>query len=257
MLINKNINIIILFLIIFILNSCASKKNLIYLQDSSNLNSEVKNYTPLLKKDDFLYISVLGADENTSKLINLPQNVNMGNKGYTLGNPSLYGYLIDENGEIEFPLIGKIKFVGLTRIEASELLKSKLENFIKNPIVQIQIQNFKITVLGEVKNPGTFTIPNERITLFEGIGLAGDLTINGKRKDVVVIREENGIRKEYRIDLTSKNIFDSPVYFLNQNDLVYISPNQAKINSSATSTSAGIFISIASLIITTINFISK
>ena len=139
----------------------------------------------------------------------------------------------------------------------SKKKKLKLKDYINNPIINIQIQNFKITVLGEVRSPGTFNIPNERITFLEAIGLAGDLTINAVRKNIKVIRDEGGVKNEYSIDLTSKNVLKSPVYYLNQNDIIYIQPNQARVNSSNVSSSAGIFLSIASLLITTINAITR
>ena len=137
------------------------------------------------------------------------------------------------------------------------MLKDKLKDYLQNPVISIQIQNFRVTILGEVRNPGTFTIPNEKISIIEALGLAGDLTINAVRKNVKVIREENNIKKEYLIDLTKKDFILSPVFYLNQNDIVYIEPNRAKINSSMVSSAAGVFISIATLLVTTINTISK
>jgi polysaccharide export outer membrane protein len=230
---------------------------LIYLQGEEITKTEFKSYTPFFKIDDFLNITVFGSDENSVKPFNLPNISSPSNRGYSIGAPSSIGYLIDENGNIEFPILGKIKLAGLTRIQATELLKEKLKVYISNPIVNIQILNFKITVLGEVKNPGTFTIPNERITLFEAIGLAGDLNITGVRKNVLVIREENGVKKEYRVNLNSKTALNSPVYYLNQNDLVYVEPNQAKSNSALISSASGVFISVASLLITMINVLTK
>jgi polysaccharide export outer membrane protein len=237
--------------------SCALKKNIIYLQGTDKINSEQVNYNVKLQKDDFLSISIFGVDENTSKLFNVPQISTSLNKGYSNGTASVQGYLIDYKGEIDFPIIGKIKFEGLYRSQAIDSLKLKLKDYIKNPVINIQIQNFKITVLGEVRAPGTFNIPNERITILEAIGLAGDLSINAVRKNIKVIRDESGIKKEYTIDLTSKSVLSSPVYYLNQNDVIYVEPNQAKVNSSNVTSSAGIFISIASLLITTLNAITK
>lgn len=245
------------FSILLFLTSCAHRHNFVYLQGNKQDFIQNTSYTPKLKKDDFLSILVFSNDENTSKLFNISSSQANANRGYSMGSPALSGYLIDEKGEIDFPLIGKIKLEGISRNEACDLIKEKLKVYISNPIVQIQIQNFKITVLGEVNNPGTFTIPNERITIFEALGIAGDLTINGKRKNILVVRDENGVKKEFRVDLTSNKTLESPVYFLNQNDFIYIEPNQAKINSSATSTSFGILISISSLILTTINLVSK
>ena len=128
---------------------------------------------------------------------------------------------------------------------------------INKPVVTLQIQNFHVTILGEIKTPGTITIPNEKINILELIGIAGDLTIYGVRKNILVLREENGRKKEYRIDLTRSDFINSPVFNLQQNDVVYVEPNQSKINSSRVSSTAGIFVSVATLIITTINSFAK
>lgn len=239
--------------LILIFNSCALKKNVIYFKNSEAINLDTVKSLPILKIDDFLNITVLGAEENTLKLLNSPITQAGVNKGYLSGAPSNFGYLIDQKGEINFPMIGKIKLEGLSRNQAIDTLEFKLLSIIKNPIVSIQIQNFHVTILGEVKNPGTYTIPNEKINVLELIGLAGDLTVYGIRKNVLLIREEKGKRKEYRIDLTKSDILTSSILDLQQNDILYVEPNQSKINSSRVSTSASIFVSIATLIITTIN----
>ncbi len=253
----KNCTLLLLFTLL--LTSCASRKKLVYFQDSTDQAGTVSanSYSPKFKPDDFLFIVVYGADDNSTKPFNLPLSNNSTNRGYSIGAPANQGFLINEKGEIDFPILGTIKIGGLERSQAIELLKEKIKPYINNPIINIQIQNFKITVLGEVRNPGTFTIPNERITLLEAIGLAGDLNITGVRNNVLVIREENGQKKEFKIDLTTKEVFNSPVYYLNQNDLVYIQPNQAKSNSSLISAASGIFISTASLLITMINILTK
>jgi len=129
-------------------------------------------------------------------------------------------------------VIGKLKIFGLTRIEVKELIREKLKAFINDPIITVRLKNFKITVLGEVRNPGSFTIPNDRITVIEALGLAGDMTIRGKRTNIVVIKENKGENIYHRLDLTSKNIFDSPAYFLAQNDVLYVEPNKAQVKSS-------------------------
>lgn len=252
--------ILISLLFLFFL-SCTSKKKIIYFQGqtSSQTSDLSANFNPVLKTDDLLGISVTGLDIDAAKPFNPPQITTLNtNLGYLTGAPSLQGYLIDKNGEIEFPVIGKIKLSGLERTAAVELIKGKLKDYITNPIVNIRILNFKITVLGEVKNPGTFTIPNERISLPEAIGLAGDLAITGVRKNVLVIRDIDGKKTEYRVNLTSKELFSSPVYYLNQNDIVYIEPNRAKINSSVINPSnAGIVISAVSLIVSVMVLLTR
>ena len=150
------------------------------------------------------------------------------------------------------PIIGAVKIGGLTRDSAISVIRNVLLEHLESPHVSIRILNFKVTVLGEVNNPGTFAVPNERINIIEAIGVAKDLKITGKRKNVVVIRNENGQNKEYRVDLTSKTLFQSPVYMLKQNDIVYVEPNfKARYDASILRTTGGVILSATSLIITT------
>lgn len=232
--------------------SCTHKKNLVYFQGNSG-NTEInKSFNPVLRVDDIISITVMNIDEQSAKPFNLPiNNVNQNMGGYTQGMPTPPGYLIDTDGNIEFPIIGKIKLAGLTRTAAVDLLKSELKTYLNNPTVLIRILNFKVTVLGDVRNPGTFTIPNERVTLLEAIGIAGDLQITGVRKNVLVIRDIDGKKTETRVDLTTKDLFSSPVFYLQQNDVVYIQPNRAKINSSVVNTAnVSLAISVISIFVT-------
>ena len=257
---SKNYRLLFYSLLLLTLINCTNKKNIIYFQGALKNNPGNSNYTPLLKSDDLLSISVNGPDLDAVKPFNLPIQtaLNTNNGGYSNGAPTQPGYLIDADGNIEFAFIGKIKLGGLTRTEACELIKEKLKPYLLNPIVLLRILNFKITVLGEVRNPGTFTIPNERITILEALGIAGDMNITAVRKSVMVIRDVNGTKTEFKIDLTSKEVFSSPVYYLNQNDVVYVEPNRAKINSSVVNTAnAGIIISAISLIVTILVLLTR
>lgn len=252
----------LLVLSLFVFSSCVSKSKINYFQSTSSTDSTTVianvNYTPVFKADDFLAIDVSSMDAESVKPFIL-ETQSTGNQvpAYTNGIAARSGYLIDGNGDIDFPMLGKIHLAGLNRIEATVLLKSRLSEYIANPVVNIRIQNFKVTVLGDVRNPGSFNIPNERITLPEILGIAGDLNITGIRNNILIIRDVNGVKTEYRVDLTSKEVFNSPVYYLSQNDVVYVEPNRAKRNSSLISSTAGIFISVASLLITTINVLTK
>jgi polysaccharide export outer membrane protein len=243
------------FFLVF--SACSTRKNMVYFQGDSTFSSSDVSYSPKIQPDDFLSITIYGGDELNSKPFNLPDVTLQTTKGYTNGIAAEKGYLVNELGEIDLPTIGTVKIGGLTRSEAAKIIKQKVSVYIQKPIVNIQIQNFKITVLGDVNIPGTKVIPNERITILEALGIAGDLNISAKRTNILVIREENGVKKEYRVDLTKKYFFNSPVYFLNQNDVVYVEPNRAKINSSNIGSAAGVFISVASLLITTINVLTK
>jgi len=236
--------------------SCGTYNKIVYFQDGE-INGEPfksKNFTPTFRPDDLLAILIMCENPIDAEQFNLPvhfTSLSKSNNGYSNGIPSSGGYLIDSLGNITLPILGDIHLGGLNRMEATELLTENLKDYLKNPTVQISILNFKVTVLGDVNSPGTFKIPNERITILEAIGLAGDLHITGNRKNVVVIRNEEGGEKSYRIDLTSNNLFTSPVYFLNQNDVVYIEPNRTKRLNSTTGLLLGpIILSLSSVIST-------
>jgi len=160
------------------------------------------------------------------------------------------GYLVDSKGNVEMPVLGPIKVAGLTTRVARDTIKKRLESYLEAPSVFIRFLNYKVTVLGEVARPSSFTIPNERVTIPEAIGMAGDLTIHGKRKTVTVIREEQGKRTFGKIDLTSRDVFNSPYYYLHNNDIVYVEPGKAK--SLATSE----FIAVMPLVLSTLTVIT-
>jgi polysaccharide export outer membrane protein len=207
--------------------------------------------------DDFLSIIISDLDEESATQFNIKFSINQ-ITGYSNGSNVLSGYLVDSQGAINMPVLGRIKVAGLSKNELIKILEDKLKDYLKNPVVNITIQNYKVTVLGEVNMPGTYRIPNDRITILEAIGLAGDLKITGLRKNVIVIREVNGIQTKFTIDLTKSNFLNSPVYFLNQNDVVYIEPNVASMaNSTFIKSNGTIFISISSLIISTLILLTR
>jgi polysaccharide export outer membrane protein len=245
---------------LLVFSACSTHKNLIYFQnDQPDITNLQSNYTPTLKADDFLAVLVTADDPEAALAFNFPLGTQQNfNNGYVVGNPALVGYLVNANGEIKLPIIGSLKVAGLNRMEVTSLIEGKLKEYIKNPVVNIQIQNYKVTVLGDVRNPGTFKIPNERMTILEAIGLAGDLRMTGNRRNVLVLRDVNGLKTEYRLDLTSKTVFSSPAYYLTQNDVVYVEPNTTAQSESTLWRSTGpIFISLTSLIVTTITLIFR
>ncbi len=147
-------------------------------------------------------------------------------------------------------MLGPVNILGLTPNETKALLKEKLKIYLKDPIINIRLRNFTVTILGQVARPGTYAVNGEQITILEALGLAGDLDIRGKRDNVLVIRDFNGTKVSQRIDLTQKEALNSPVYYLTQNDVVYVEPNKSAVTSSTLDNRAGIAISIASLLIT-------
>ena len=142
------------------------------------------------------------------------------------------GYLVDESGFVTLPLVGKVAVFNLTTKDATDLITSKLDKFLQQPTVNVRILNYKVSVMGEVARPSVYIVPNEKITLPEAISLAGDLTIYGKRNNILVIRENNGTREFARIDITKREFFNSPYYYLHANDVVYVEPTKGKITSS-------------------------
>ena len=189
-------------LLILFLSSCVSRKKIIYFQNDEINQKKVSNsYKTIFKPDDLLQITISAQDLEAVKPFNLPVVTYSLATDNAVGNPIQQSYLIDNKGEIDFPILGKIKVGGLTRDEVISLLKNKLApEYVKNPTINIRINNYKITVLGDVKKPGSYTIPNERITILEAIGLAGDLNISGVRKNIKVHREENGKKVMYDVD---------------------------------------------------------
>jgi polysaccharide export outer membrane protein len=230
-----------------ILSSCASKKEVVYFQNTGNFETIVdkNSFTPKFKVDDLVNIHVSTLNSEASAPFNLFRGASEG--GIV---PQQVDYLIDKEGEIDFPVIGKIKISGLSAEEVRGLLRDKLSDYLKDPIINIRLRNFTITVLGEVKRPGTYPVNGERISILEALGLAGDLTVKGVRQNVMVIRDFDGTKVYTRVDLTKKEAMSSPVYYLTQNDVVYVEPNQSAIQASSLDNRATIAVSIASILIT-------
>lgn len=227
--------------------SCASKKDVVYFQDASNYETIVSENSDSykFKVDDVIGINISTLDPEASVPFNLFSGVQEGGI-----QPQQIDYIVSKTGEIDFPVLGKINVLGLSPDETKALLAEKLKTYLKNPIINIRLKNFTVTVLGQVRNPGTYLVNGEQITILEAIGLANDLDIKGLRSNVLVIRDFNGTKVYNRIDLTSKDALSSPVYYLTQNDVVYVEPNKSAITSSSLDNRASIAISIASVLIT-------
>lgn len=243
---------------LLLLSACGTKKRMVYMQGDTAIAESPSTYTPTFKPDDYISVIVTADDPTTAVPFNFPQEVvgqrqQMMGGNMMLGMPINNGYLVDDEGYIDLPVLGTIHVGGLTRKELVIQLKEKYTAFLENPIVNVKIQNFKISVLGDVRGPGTYLVPNERITIIEAISLAGDLNITGERNNILVVREKNNERQEYRVDLTSKDVFQSPVYYLEQNDVVYVEPNvAARVQGTFWRTTGPILLSITSFAITTI-----
>lgn len=247
---NPNLNLKYLpkhlaLLMIILLSSCASRQDLVYFQDEPLPSSafENPNFEIHYKTDDLLTIDVSALDPEAARPFNLPVVTYSDNIMLAQGNLKMQTYLINVNGEIEFPVLGTVKLGGLTRSQATTYLKERLAEYIKDPIVNIRLANFTISVLGEVNRPGTYNVQDERISVLEALGLAGDLSIYGVRNNVLLIREVDGQKRFAKLDLTSINMVNSPTYYLEQNDIIYVEPNKAKVRSSTFNPNTGVVIS--------------
>lgn len=241
---------------LLVFSSCASKKDIVYFQpDSVDLVTFYELNAPKLQPGDILAISVTADDVRATIPFNQISPYNTGSLQST--NPFIPTYSIDVNGEIDFPRVGKIKLAGKTRTEAMDVLRRQVSQFIIDPGISMVVRNFRVTVLGEVKMPGTYTTESDRLTILEALGMAGDLTLYGERHNVLVIREQDGRKEEFRLDLTKRETMNSPAYYLTQNDVVYVEPNGARVQSSKYSQNTSIFISVASVIITVISVLTR
>jgi len=205
-------------------SSCKTQKAFGYLEDFTDTSGkmQVKYPEPLIQKNDVLSILVY------SEAIDQGVTDNMYNIANAGASSATAGYVVDQDGNITFPRLGKIKSEGLTKAQLSEEIRKRLTGQLSNPSVIIRLLNFKITMLGEVARPGPITLPSEKVTILEALGLAGDVSIYGKKDDVVVLREVDGAVEHGKVDLSSKKIFESPYYFLRQNDVVLVNPNKNK-----------------------------
>jgi len=246
---NLYIRLIALFGVLF-LSSCGSRKDIVYLQDVENdaTINQALSYEPVIKCDDMLSVIVAADQPDLTIPFNLPQI--QGNYQVNDNQEGIKTYLVDAARYIDFPVIGKVKLAGLTRTQAKNELEVKIKEYIKEPSVNLRILNYKISVLGEVNKPNTYKIASERVTLLEAISLAGDMTIYGKRNNVLVIREVDGKKTFNRVDLTNKDFISSPFYYLNQNDVVMVEPNKTRINSSVIGPNVTVTISAISLLTT-------
>lgn len=234
-------------MLIFIISSCATKEDVVYFQNAKDFETivDTDSFTTKLKVNDIISIHVSTFDMEAVRPFNLFRG------GGGASNPEPIDYLVDNDGNIDYPVLGKIKLLGLTVEKAKELFKKKLADYLKDPIINIRILNYRISVLGEVNRPGRYNISGERITLLEALSLAGDLTIKGTRENILVIRDFNGSKTYTRVDIRNKELFNSPVYYLTQNDVVYVEPNNSAISDASGDARIGTIISISSFILTT------
>lgn len=244
--------------------SCNSSKDVLYFQDLKAGDSVAMAAIPIpvtVRPDDKISIVVNSRDPQLMALFNLPRvNKQMSTVGQASSTnvsngQDVMGYTVDSRGEIDFPVLGKIKVEGKTREEIGSYIKNELiaKNLVKDPIVTVEFMNLCVSVLGEVNSPGRYGIDRDKTTIIDALSMAGDLTINGNRNNVTVLRQDGDVQRVYAIDLTSgRDIYSSPAYYLQQNDVIYVEPNEMRARQSTvngnTIRSASFWISITSLV---------
>lgn len=248
--------IFLFFLVAAALSGCTSYKHVPYMQDIETVNNSTQTlplYDARIMPKDLLSITVNTTDPKTSAPFNLTvqTSINAAYNTYTTTQAALQQYLVNNEGEIDFPVIGRIKVGGLTKNEAEDLIREQLKPYLKEtPIVTVRMANYKIAVLGEVARPGSFTISNEKVNVLEALAMAGDMTVYGVRTNVKLVREDaEGRRTIHELDLTKSDLILSPYYYLKQGDVLYVTPNETKARNSDIGTSTTVWISATSIMV--------
>lgn len=208
----------------------------------------VENYETIIQPDDILQITVSSESAEAVEPFNQKLEGSAGGGGAT--NVTLRGYLVDKDGFIEMPVLGTLKVGGLKRSELNDLLKSRLKQYLSDPVLTIRVLNFKVSVLGEVASPGQISVRGDRITLLEAIAQSGDISVQGLRKNILIVRDNQGQKEFARVDITNADIVNSPYYYLKQNDVVYVEPRRAKYDATAFGSYLSSTASIISLLLT-------
>ena len=243
--------ILLLAIISSLAISCATKDQVVYFNNAEGLQGQenLLEYEPKIERNDVLRINVSSSSVNTEIVAPFQMNQQAGGQSGGGQNLSLTGYLVSPEGTINFPVLGTVEVAGLSRTEIQEKLEKQIADYVRDPVVDVRIVNFSITVLGEVGSPGRVQIDDGRITMPELLAMSGDVTYTGKRENIMIIREENGVRSVGYIDMTSTDLFDSPYFYLKQNDLVYVEPTYARMKSAGFFGTPGAILSLASSVI--------
>ncbi|MGI8952816.1 MAG: polysaccharide biosynthesis/export family protein [Chitinophagaceae bacterium] len=233
------------------LSSCVNQRKATYfnnLPDSTSIKlATLEVPQTKIQVNDILQIKVGGENEKTVQYINQYFGLNSGNASESNGGGGLQ-CMVGVNGDIDLPKIGKVKVVGLSRDEAKDTITVAYSEYLKDPIVTVNLSNFRFAVLGEVKNPGYYSLTNEKINLFEALAQAGDMTQYSRRDNVKIIRDNNGKREIISVNFNDKNILNSPYYYLNRFDIIYVESQNVKLFSENFSRTASIIATITSIL---------
>ena len=225
---------------IFCLTSCTGPKNVSYFQDFSDtaqpqLVKTVPFKSPVIQTDDILSITIQTIDNDVTNLLNNNTSINNATTSMPVStsnaagaSQNVSGYLVDKDGNVEVPFVGKVHLAGLTTSQAKDFLAKEVNKYFNDAIVNVRYANFRVTVIGEVLRPSTYVVPNEKVNIFDALGMAGDMTIYGQRENVLLVRDTLNDKKLVRLNLNNKDIISSPYFFLQSNDIIYVQPNKYK-----------------------------
>lgn len=237
------------------MDSCSSSQQVAYFQniDSVNLAASKMLYDAKIMPKDQLTITVITTDPEAASPFNLSVSNTIGTSGQlSTGGGSLQGYLVDNDGNINFPIVGKLHVVGLTKTQCEDMIKTKIAPYLakqETPIVTVRMASYRVTVLGEVARPGVVPVTTEKMSIIEALASAGDLTIYGKRNNVMLIREDaSGEKSVHRLNLNDARLINSPYYYLQQNDIIYVQPNAVQARNSAIGSSTTIWFSVVGIL---------
>lgn len=246
---------IIIAATVMLMNGCSSAKQVAYFQniDSISLAASKGLYDARIMPKDLLTITVVTSDPETSKPFNLSISSTLSADGRLSGSTgSLLQYLVDNNGNIQFPVVGTVHVAGLTKTECQDLIREKVKPYLsssENPVVTVSMSSYRVTVAGEVTSPKVVPVTTEKMSVLEAIAQAGDLTIYGRRNNVLLIRENsNGQKEAHRLNLNDANLINSPYYYVQQNDYIYVEPNNIKAKNSAIGQSTTLWFSFVSIL---------
>lgn len=251
----KNLFFIVFAVLCMTLGSCGSSKQIAYFQNADSLSYAASKglFDAKIMPKDLLTITVSTTDPKAATPFNLSVTNTLNATGYlSTGAGSLQTYLVDNDGFINFPVVGQLKVGGMTKRQCENYIRDKILPYMsktENPIVTVKMASFKVTIAGEVKAPGVFNVDQEKISVIEALARAGDLTIYGKRGNVLLIREDaTGEKSVHRLNLNDANLINSPYYYLQQNDYLYVEPNSVQAKNSAIGSSTTIWISVVSIL---------
>jgi polysaccharide export outer membrane protein len=247
------IKLIILICIALTQFSCVSKKKYYLLQGTYDMKNASSNYEPIIQKDDRISILVSTFQKELAEPFNLNPNTNNNTAN---ANNINNGYLVDSEGNIDFPVLGKLSVTGYTVDQLKLMLNDKLKSYLVDPVINIRILNFKVSVLGAVQNPGIKDFQTNRVTLLDALAASGDITPFGRRDNILIIRDYQGVKTFHNVDVTKANVVNSPYFYLDQNDVIYIQERKAKVDASALP-NLPLIVSVASFLTTVLILLNR